>query len=204
MGHWWSGPQHRVLSGIDGLLLVVIIGDGKLVVPVDCAIRRPDPIGVGAPCRDKLPWARMMIDDRLAALRHRGRELPPPLMTADSWLSDAKFMTHIRQQHQGTFLVEGKATYTCTLADGRHMHGHDVLAGAWPWREHPWEPRVRYVRLQAQSPTSGAVTVVIVDEPGQDRFSLLCLETTLSGPVLMRRWRRRHWIECVFRALKHL
>jgi hypothetical protein len=43
-----------VLSGIDGVLLVVVVGDGKLVVPVDFAIRRPDPVGPGAPCRDKL------------------------------------------------------------------------------------------------------------------------------------------------------
>src|SRR5215831_12797416 len=41
VGTWWSGQEHRVLSGIDGVLLVVVIGDGKLVVPVDFAIRRP-------------------------------------------------------------------------------------------------------------------------------------------------------------------
>src|SRR5437870_7218759 len=204
VGHWWSGQQHRVLSGIDGLLLVVVIGDGRLVVPVDLAIRRPDPVGAGAPCRDKLTWAQTMIDDRLAALRGRGLELPPPIITGDSWFSDSKLMTHIRQQHQGTLLVEGKVTYSFTLADGRQVKGHDLLEGEWPWRDHPWEPRVRYVRLQAKSPTYGAVTVVMVDEPGQERFSLLCLETTLSGPVLIRRWRRRNWIEFVFRVLKHL
>ena len=54
VGTWWSGQEHRVLSGIDGVLLVVVIGDGKLVVPVDFAIRRPDPRGPGGPCRDKL------------------------------------------------------------------------------------------------------------------------------------------------------
>src|SRR5262249_22854355 len=43
VGTWWSGQEHRVLSGIDGVLLVVVIGEGKLVVPVDFAIRRPDP-----------------------------------------------------------------------------------------------------------------------------------------------------------------
>jgi hypothetical protein len=59
VGHGWSGQQHRVLAGIDGLLLVVVIGDGKLVVPVDFAVRRPDPIGAGGPCRDKLSWARV-------------------------------------------------------------------------------------------------------------------------------------------------
>src|SRR4030095_3230115 len=61
-----------------------------------------------------------------------------------------------------------------------------------------------YVRLLATSPTYGQVTVVIVDEPGQDRFSLLCLKTERGGPQLIRRWRRRSWIEFVFRTLKHL
>lgn len=205
VGRWWSGQQHRVLSGIDGLFLVVVIGDGKLVVPVDFAVRRPNPVGAGAPCRDKLSWARTMIDERLAALRHRGLALPPPIITADSWFSDSKLMAHVRTQHQGTLLVEGKVSYTFPLADGQHVTGHDLIESeSWPWRDHPWEPRVRYVRLQAKSPTYGAVTVVIVDEPGQDRFYLLCLETTLSGPVLIRRWRRRTWIEFVFRVLKHL
>jgi hypothetical protein len=48
------------------------------------------------------------------------------------------------------------------------------------------------------------VTVVVVDEPGQDRFSLLCLSTARSAPQLIRRWRRRSWIEYGFRTLKHL
>jgi len=32
VGTWWSGQEHRVLSGIDGVLLVVVIGDGKLLI----------------------------------------------------------------------------------------------------------------------------------------------------------------------------
>jgi hypothetical protein len=183
VGHWWSGQQHRVLAGIDGLLLVVVIGDGKLVVPVDFAVRRPDPIGAGGPCRDKLSWAREMIDARLAALGKRGLRLPPPIITADSWFSDSKLMGHVRHRHQGTFLVEGKVTYPFTLADGRQVNGHDFLEGKWSWRTHPWEPGVSYVRLEAQSPPYGAVTVVIVDEPGADRYYRRCLETALSGPV---------------------
>jgi hypothetical protein len=54
VGTWWSGQEHRVLSGIDGMLLVVVVGEGKLVVPIDFAIRRPDPTGPGGPCRNKL------------------------------------------------------------------------------------------------------------------------------------------------------
>jgi DDE superfamily endonuclease len=205
VGRWWSGQHKRVLAGIDGLLLVVVIGDGKLVVPVDFAIRRPDPVGAGAPGRDKLSWTRTMLDERLAALRRRGLALPPPILVADSWFGDSKLMRHVSQQHHGTLLVEGKQSYTFRLVDGRQVTGQDLIEDEiWPWREHPWEPRVRYGRLRATSPTYGNVTVVMVDEPGQDRFYLLCLETTLSAPQLIRRWRRRTWIEFVFRTLKHL
>jgi len=194
-----------VLSDIDGVLLVVVIGEGKLVVPVDFAIRRPDRIGPGAPCRDKLHWVQVMLDGRIAALRRRGLELPPPMGVADSWFGDSKLMQHVRDAHQGTLLVEGKASYCFTLADGRQIKGHDLIEGkGWRWHQHPWEVGVRYVRLRATSPTYGQVTVVIVDEPGQDRFYLLCLETERSTPQLIRRWRRRSWIEYCFRTLKHL
>ncbi|HSF30314.1 MAG TPA: hypothetical protein VLK82_07565 [Candidatus Tectomicrobia bacterium] len=91
------------------------------------------------------------------------------------------------------------------MADGHKVKGHDLIhSEGWRWRHHPWEGGVRYVRLQATSPTYGPVTVIMVDEPGHDRFYLLCLETERSAPQLIRRWRRRRWIEFVFRTLKHL
>ena len=34
VGTWWSGQEHRVRQGIDGLRLVIVIGNGKLVIPV--------------------------------------------------------------------------------------------------------------------------------------------------------------------------
>jgi hypothetical protein len=82
MGTWWSEQEHRLLSGIDGVLLVVAMGDGKVVVPADFAIRRLDPTGLGAPCRDKLHWVQVMLDGRVAAFRRRGVALPPPMVVA--------------------------------------------------------------------------------------------------------------------------
>ena len=128
VGTWWSGQEHRVLSGIDGVLLVVVIGEGKLVVPVDFAIRRPDPTGPGAPCRDKLHWVQSMLDGRVAAFRRRGVALPPPMVVADSWFSDSKLMRHVATTHQGTFLVEGKSTYVFELPDGRQVKGQRLAA----------------------------------------------------------------------------
>jgi hypothetical protein len=133
VGTWWSGQEYRVLSGIDGVLLVVVIGDGKLVVPVDFAIRRPDPTGPGAPCRDKLHWVRVMLDGRVTAFRRRGVELPPPIVVADSWFSDSKLMRRVATTHGGTLLVEGKSTYIFELADGRQVKGSDLQQlSDWP------------------------------------------------------------------------
>jgi hypothetical protein len=205
VGTWWSGQEKRVLSGIDGLLLVVVIGDGKLVVPVDFAVRRPDPTGPGAPCCDKLRWMQSMLDGRVAAFRRRGVALPPPMVVADSWFSDSKLMRHVAATHQGTFLVEGKSTYVFDLPDGRQVKGHDLQQHhEWAWRHSSQAPDVHYVRLRATSPTYGAVTIIIVKEPSAEQYYVMCLETAISAPRLIRAWKRRHWIEHCFRTLKHL
>jgi len=205
VGTWWSGQEHRVLSGIDGVLLVVVIGEGKLVVPVDFAIRRPDPIGPGAPCHDKLRWVQSMLDGCVAAFLRRGVALPPPLVVADSWFSDSKLMRHVATTHHGTFLVEGKSTYTFALSDGRQVKGSDLQQPSeWPWRDSSQVPGVRYVRLRATSPTYGAMTLIVVREPRKEQFYVMCLDTAISGPRLIRAWKRRHWIEYCFRTLKHL
>jgi hypothetical protein len=205
VGTWWSGQEHRVLSGIDGVLLVVVIGDGKLVVPVDFAIRRPDPPGPGTPCRDKLCWMQSMLDRRVAAFRRRGVALPPPMVVADSWFSDSKLMRHVAMTHQGTFLVEGKSTYVFELSDGCQVKGYDLQQHRdWPWRHSPQVPGVRYARLRATSLTYGAVTLIVIEEPGEEQYYVMCLETAISRPRLIRAWKRRHWIEHCFRTLKHL
>jgi hypothetical protein len=205
VGLGWSGQEHRIRLGIDGVLLLVVIGEGKLVVPVDFAVRRPDPAGPGRPCRDKLTWLQVLLDRTWAALQRRCRRLPPPLVIADSWFGDSGLMAHVASCHGGTMVVEGKTSYVFHLPDGHQLKGRDLLTREeWHWRDSPQLPGARYARLTATSPTYGPVTLVIVDPPGRDRFYLLCRETSLSAPRLIRAWRRRSWIEHAFRTLKHL
>ena len=73
-----------------------------------------------------------------------------------------------------------------------------------PWRCSEQVPGVRYARLRATSPTYGAVTLIVVSEPREEQFYVMCLDTAISGPRLIRAWKRRHWIEYCFRTLKHL
>jgi len=102
-------------------------------------------------------------------------------------------------------LANSISTYTFDLPDGRQVKGHDLQQHrAWPWRSSEQVPGVRYARLRATSPTYGTVTLIIVSEPREEQFYVMCLDTTISGPRLIRAWKRRHWIEYCFRTLKHL
>jgi hypothetical protein len=103
---------------------------------------------------------QIMLDGRVAAFRRRGVALPPPIIVADSWFGDSKLMRHMATIHEGTLLVEGKSTYVFTLADGRQVKGEDLQhQRAWPWRDSPQIPGVRYVRLRATSPTYACIWV---------------------------------------------
>jgi len=84
VGTWDSGQGKRTVPGIDGVLLVVVIGDGTRIIPVDFAIRRPKPTGPGRRCHDKRSLTQSMLDERLAACAKRGLHLPPPMVVAES------------------------------------------------------------------------------------------------------------------------
>jgi DDE superfamily endonuclease len=205
VGIWWSGQEHRVRCGIDGLLLIVVIGEGKLGIPVAFTVRRPDPQGMGRPCRDKLTWLRVMLDRTWAGLSRRCRQLPAPLVVADSWFGDSKLLAHVVTHLRGSVVGEGKSPYVFQLPEGRWMTGRELLTRTdWPWREYLHLPGMRYARLTATNPTYGVVTVIIVAKPGQDRYYLLCPATPLTAPRLLRAWKRRSSIEHTFRTLKHL
>jgi len=206
VGNWWSGQYKRVVTGIDGVLLLVVIGDGKLVIPVDFAVRRPNPKGPGRRCRTKLGWVQVMLDESLATLRRRGLALPAPMVVADSWFSDSKLMAHVAGLYQGTLLVQGKNSYTFYLEDGRKVKGADLVHDdtAWPWCQSLHAPDCRYARLRAKSPTYGQVTLILVDKPREDRFYVFCLASDVPATRLLRVWSRRHLIEQVFRTLKSL
>ena len=204
VGTWYSGQHKRVVSGIDGVLMIVVIGDGKLVVPVDFAVRRPDPTGPGARCRNTREWAQVMLDQSQVALARRGLQLPAPIAAADSWFSDSKLMRHVSHTHQGILLVQGKSRYAFTLEGGHKVKGADLTTGdQWPWRQSLYTPGCRYARLRAHSATYGEVTLIWVDKVGEDRFYLFCLASDIPATRLLRVWSRRNLIAQVFRILKH-
>jgi len=60
------------------------------------------------------------------------------------------------------------------------------------------------VRLRARSRTYGQVLLVVVDKPGEKPFYLISMSLTIQVTRLIQAWNQRHWIEQMFRILKHL
>jgi hypothetical protein len=178
VGRWWSGQFKHPVPGIDGVLLLVVIGDGNLMIPVDFAIRRPNPKGPGRRCQDKLQLTQTMLDERLAAFAKRGLTLPPPMLVADSWFSDSKLMRYVASAH------EDKRSYTFTLQDGRKVKGSDLLkTDNWAWKHSLHAPGCRYVRLRARSRTYGEVVLVVVVKPAEKPFYLISMSLSLDHPL---------------------
>src|SRR2546422_10354026 len=146
-----------------------------------------------------------MLDERLAAFTKRGVKLPAPMIVADSWFSDSKLMRYVARAHQGTLLVKGKRSYPFTLEDGRKVKGSDLLKpDTWSWQQSLHAPGCRYVRLRAWSRTYGQVLLVVVDKPREKPLYLISMALTIQVTRLMQAWNQRHWIEQMFRILKHL
>ena len=74
----------------------------------------------------------------------------------------------------------------------------------WGWQRRLHAPGCRYVRLRARSRTYGEVVLIVVDKPGEKPFYLISMSLTIQVTRLMRAWNQRHWIEQMFRLLKHL
>src|SRR5262249_37315044 len=108
----------------------------------------------------------------------------------------SKLMRHVAPTDDGTFLVEGKRTYTFELTDGQQVKGHDLQKpGDWPWRHSPHAPDGRYAPLRATSPTCGVATIIVLSEPRTYPFYVMRLDSVISGLRLVRGWQRRYWIE---------
>jgi hypothetical protein len=63
---------------------------------------------------------------------------------------------------------------------------------------------LRQARLTATRATYGRVTLVLVDQPGDERGDVRCRATPISAPRLSRAWSRRSWMAPTFRTLTHL
>ena len=93
-------------------------------------------------------------------------------------------MAQVATRLHGTWWWRARARYVFQLPDGRRVTGQELLTRAhWPWRDSLQLPGMRYARLTATSPTYGPVTVVIVEEPGEERTTCFARRRPSRRPV---------------------
>jgi hypothetical protein len=207
VGRAYSGQTDSVVLGVDVLLLVAVVGEGKLIVPMDFAIRRPDPDGPGRPCHDKMRWTEILVQSNVEWLLEHQLIEKPPLVAADSWFGSSHLAGALEELCGAALLVHGKAEWVFYLDDGRRLKGKELLTEpSFKRKLSPQVPKLPYQRLLATSPSFGRVVLTVVwpEDRKEPAFYLLCRDWMAKSTCLLRAWQRRSWIEWCFRVLKHL
>jgi len=77
-----------------------------------------------------------MLDRTWTALLQRCRQLPPPMVVADSWCGDLGLLAHVATAQRGALLGEGKTSYVFALPDGCRVKGQDLGSPGIPVVDH--------------------------------------------------------------------
>ena len=181
VGTFWSGKLKRKASSIQLVVLYAVIGEGKLLIPLDMRIRRPDPDGPGRKCKEQPQLVIEMI--RNLKTRCLTRHIDPKgwFIVMDSWYSSHDLQDKIAQC--GFFgIIEGKGNYVFFNGDERYTKSG--LAEEIQWRDSN-QRNMKYARANVTSPTFGDITIVLFEDER-------CLRSLIMKPNLIKlRW----WIE---------
>jgi len=148
---------------------------GKLGCPVDFAIRRPDPTGLGRRAATNCTGCRAGGWTR-GGFRRRGVALPHRWSWPTAGFSDSKLMRHVTTTHQGTVLVEGKVRMSLRYQTGARSRGRLAAAARLAVAVEPQVPGVRLCAAAGDQSNVCAVTLIVVEEPGENS-SMSCAST---------------------------
>lgn len=195
-------PAHR----IEGVILYALVGEDFRCLPMDFALRQPDPKGSGRPGLNAIQLAEKMRINLDNALRVDGLSLKGPYLVADAWFADSESRWRLYQRDLIP-IVGGKTSFVFEgTVQGLPFQGNAeplLPRTDWHWKRSPQMPDWPYVRLSLYSRTFDFVTVTIFQRPGESAPEyVLCLDPEVSSPRILRAYRRRPWVEACFEGCK--
>lgn len=197
LGKWWSGQFHRVLNGHDVLMVVLKIG--KEVMPVSFWV-----MSKKGPVNSKVERTKLMIGELAKYWSSKGIELSKIAVSMDAWFNDNELIKAIKEAGFEKIVMGAKGNYR--LHPGRAKKQSVTLSSVMTKEDFPekigWAESERVILKKGTSPTFGEVTVLA-------RFMLGKVRRVFAFGIyraceILRIWKAHHWIEEVFKRLKHL
>lgn len=197
VGTFWSGKLKRKASSIQLVVLYAVIGEGKLLIPLDIRIRRPDPEGPGRKCKEQPQLVIEMLRSLKTRCLTKHVDTKGWFVVMDSWYSSHDLQDKIEQC--GFFgIIEGKSNYVFYLGDERYTKSG--LAEEIEWHDSN-QRDIRYARVNVTSPTFGDVTLVLFEDERCLR-SLIMKPNLVSSVRVIVAYKLRWWIEEFFKICK--
>jgi len=198
VGIFWSGKLKREASSIQLVVLHAIIGEVKLLIPLDIRIRRPDPEGRGRRCKEQPELVLEMVREFRSRCFAKGIDPIGWFIVMDSWYCSDDLLEKVIKLGF-IMVVEGKSNYVFYLGDERY--NVSGLSGEVRWRESNQREDMRYARVNATSPTFGEVTLILFEDGGELKY-LLMRPNVISGVRVIVAYKLRWWIEAFFKICK--
>lgn len=201
VGIWWSGNIKDVVLGVSVVVLYAVVGDGKLWIPLDFRIRRPDPEKAGRKCLTKPDLVEEMVEEFKDKCKKRRIDTDGWFTVLDAWYGSKDLLDTVTSGLRFTMVVEGKANYVFYVDDQR-VHGKDLfeLKGV-RWHNSTQMPLLRYARVRARSPSFGPL-LLLLWEKGEERRYLMMRDNFFSSVRIIVAFKLRWWVEDFFRTLK--
>lgn len=121
VGVFWSGQLKRSASSIQLIVRNAVIGEGKLLIPLDVQIRRPDSEGRGRKCKEQPELITKMVRDLRTRCIAKGINTKGWFIVIDSWYCSNELLEGISKCGFVASL-EGKSNYVFFLGDERFLY----------------------------------------------------------------------------------
>jgi hypothetical protein len=194
---WFSGRYHKVIRGQD--LLGIVLTVNHIAVPLHLLFCPKQ----GRYNTNKADLLIFMLARLKAAFASEGIDLTTLPLTMDSWFVSQPLRERLHRLGFTKIIIAGKSNYTFTIA------GTKQDASQWKkalvLHDATWGVDVSSCRVQAHSPTFGAITLFFFQKSTTRSYYLMNFsQVSMRGAEIWHIWKQHHLIECFWKILKSL
>src|SRR5712691_9772308 len=194
---WYSGRFHKVIRGQD--LLGIVLTINHIALPLHLLFCPKQ----GRYNTNKADVFIFMLSRLKAAFASEGIDRTTLPLTMDSWFVSQPLRARLHRLGFTKIIMAGKSHDTFTIAGTKQ--------DASPWKKEfvrhdaPWGIDVSSCRVQAHSPTFGAITLCFFQKSTTRSYYLMNFsQVSMRGAEIWHIWKQHHVIECFWKIRKSI